>query len=159
MSKICFAIGEQMGLEHEQKIELAKVGLLHDLGKISIPSDILNKAQPLLPWEWKEIHAHPVNGHRFLSAVVGMAEIAEATLAHHERMDGSGYPYGLRGTDSPHGQDCGGGRRLRCHGQCPPYRQAYSHEQAMQELMRGAGKQFDARVVEAFCGLLCKGIA
>ena len=159
VSKICFAIGEQMGLEHEQKIELAKVGLLHDLGKISIPSDILNKARPLLPWEWKEIHAHPVNGHRFLSAVVGMAEIAEATLAHHERMDGSGYPYGLRGGQIPlMARIVAVADAYDAMVSARPYRQAYSHEQAMQELMRGAGKQFDARVVEAFCGLLCKGI-
>ncbi len=158
VSQICFAIGEQMGLEHEQKIELAKVGLLHDIGKISIPSEILNKPEPLLPWEWKEIHEHPVNGHRFLSAVVGMAEIADATLAHHERMDGTGYPYGRRGGQIPlMARIVAVADAYDAMISPRPYRHAYSHSQAMQELQRGAGKQFDPRVVQAFCGLV-KGI-
>lgn len=155
VSQICFAIGEQLGLEHAEKIKLAKVGLLHDIGKISIPSEILNKAEPLLPREWKEIHEHPVNGHRFLSAVVGMAEIAEATLAHHERMDGTGYPYGRRGEQIPlMARIVAVADAYDAMVSPRPYRYAYSHCQAMQELMRGAGRQFDAKVVQAFCGLV-----
>jgi len=160
VSQLCYAIGEQLGLEHEQRLELAKVGLLHDIGKISIPSEILNKPEPLLPWEWKEIHSHPVNGHRFLSAVVGMAEIAEATLAHHERMDGSGYPFGRSGNQIPFmARIVAVADAYDAMVSSRPYRHAYSHSQALQELLRGAGKQFDAQVVRAFCRLLDRYIA
>ncbi|MDI9458167.1 MAG: HD-GYP domain-containing protein [Bacillota bacterium] len=160
VSQLCFAIGAELGMEHDDRIELAKVGLLHDIGKISIPSEILNKSQPLLPWEWKEIHGHPINGHRFLSAVVGMAEIAEATLAHHERMDGTGYPYGRRGQQIPFmARIVAVADAYDAMVSARPYRHAYSHSQALQELQRGAGKQFDAQVVKAFTGLACREIA
>lgn len=160
VSQICFAIGEQLGLDHDHKIQLAKVGLLHDIGKISILSEILNKPEPLLPWEWREIHSHPVNSHRFLSAVVGMAEIAEATLAHHERLDGSGYPFGRRGNQIPFmARVVAVADAYDAMVSPRPYRHAFSHNQALQELLRGAGRQFDADVVHALVGLVSRDIA
>ena len=94
-----------------------------------------------------------------MSAVVGMAEIADATLAHHERMDGTGYPYGRRGGQIPlMARIVAVADAYDAMISPRPYRHAYSHSQAMQELQRGAGKQFDPRVVQACCGLVT-GIA
>ena len=80
-----------------------------------------------------------------------MAEIAEATLAHHERMDGTGYPYGRRGQQIPFmARIVAVADAYDAMVSARPYRHAYSHSQALQELQRGAGKQFDAQVVKAF---------
>lgn len=92
--------------------------------------------------------------------MVGMAEIAEATLAHHERMDGSGYPFGRSGNQIPFmARIVAVADAYDAMVSSRPYRHAYSHSQALQELLRGAGKQFDAQVVRAFCRLLDRYIA
>lgn len=160
VSQLCIAMGHTLGLSQAQTIELGKIGLLHDIGKIAIPSEILNKPEPLLPWEWKEIHQHPIHGHRFLSAVVGLAEVAEAVLAHHERLDGSGYPYGLRGQQIPLlARIVAVADAYDAMVSARPYRLAFSYGQAVQELKRGAGTQFDPRVVKAFVDLVETEIA
>ncbi|NMB02759.1 MAG: HD-GYP domain-containing protein [Firmicutes bacterium] len=160
VSQLCIAIGTELGFSQGQNVELGKIGLLHDIGKISIPSAILNKSTPLLPCEWQEIHQHPVYGHRFLSAVVGMAEVAEVTLAHHERMDGSGYPYGLRGQQIPlMARIVAVADAYDAMVSARPYRYAINHNQAVQELRRGAGSQFDPQIVSVFLKVLSKEIA
>lgn len=151
VSQLCVAICTELGLGQEQKIMAGKIGLLHDIGKISIPSEILNKSTPLLPMEWREIHQHPIYGHRFLSAIAGMREVAEATLAHHERMDGSGYPNGLRGQQIPLlARVVAVADAYDAMVSARPYRHAFSHSEAVGELKRGAGSLFDISVVAAF---------
>lgn len=160
VSQLCIAIGTELGFSKEQNVELGKIGLLHDIGKISIPSDILNKTTPLLPWEWQEIHQHPVNGHRFLSAVVGMGDLAEVTLAHHERMDGSGYPNGLRGQQIPlMARIVAVADAYDAMVSIRPYRHAFTHSEAIKELKRGSGSQFSPQVVQAFLDLLSRATA
>lgn len=155
VSQLCFALGEILGLSLDQRIELAKVGLLHDLGKIAIPSDILNKPEPLLPEEWQEIQQHPVNGHRFLSTVYGMGEAAETVLAHHERFDGGGYPYGLRGQQIPlSARIVAVADAYDAMISARPYRLAFTHDDAMQELARCSKSQFDPQIVDAFFELM-----
>lgn len=160
VSQLCIAIGTELGFSQEQNVELGKIGLLHDLGKISVPSEILNKSTPLLPWEWQEIHQHPVHGHRFLSAVVGMGEVAEATLAHHERVDGSGYPNGLRGQRiSLTARIVAVADAYDAMVSARPYRHASTHSEAIKEIQRGSGSQFSPQVVQAFLDLLGRATA
>ena len=155
VSDYCFAIGTQLGLSLEHRIQLGKIGLLHDIGKISIPNTILDKPGSLLPMEWEEIHQHPVNGHRFLSAVVGMEEVAETVLAHHERYDGDGYPNGLRGQQIPlNARIVAVADAYDAMVSARPYRNCLSHEEAIAELKRGRRTQFDPVIVEAFIELM-----
>ena len=155
VSGYCFALGTQLGLSLEHRIQLGKIGLLHDIGKISIPNTILDKPGRLLPTEWQEIHQHPVNGYRFLSAVVGMDGVAETVLAHHERYDGEGYPNGLRGQHIPlNARIVAVADAYDAMVSARPYRDGLTHEEAMEELRRGTKKQFDPEIVQAFCDLM-----
>jgi HD-GYP domain-containing protein (c-di-GMP phosphodiesterase class II) len=80
---------------------LARVGVLHDIGKLGIPDSILGKQGPLDEMEWKEIRRHPQIGLEIIAGIGGMQREADAVFSHHERMDGSGYPRGLRGDAIP----------------------------------------------------------
>jgi HD-GYP domain-containing protein (c-di-GMP phosphodiesterase class II) len=155
VSGYCFALGTQLGLSLEHRIQLGKIGLLHDIGKISIPNTILDKPGRLLPMEWEEIHQHPVNGHRFLSAVVGMDDVAETVLAHHERYNGEGYPNGLRGNQIPlNARIVAVADAYDAMVSARPYRHRLTHEEAIEELKRGIRTQFDPTIVQAFCELM-----
>lgn len=155
VSGYCFAIGTQLGLSDDERVQLGKIGLLHDIGKISIENAILDKPEKLLPTEWEEIYQHPVNGHRFLSAVVGMHEVAETVLCHHERFDGDGYPNGLRGQQIPlNARIVAVADAYDAMVSARPYRNRFTHEEAMAELRRGAGSQFDPDIVRAFVELM-----
>ncbi len=155
VSGYCFAIATQLGLAVEQRIQLGRIGLLHDIGKISIANTILDKPGRLSPTEWEEIHQHPVNGHRFLSAVVGMDDVAETVLYHHERFDGDGYPNGLRGLQIPlNARIVAVADAYDAMVSARPYRNSLTHGQAMAELSRGAKTQFDPEIVEAFSELM-----
>ncbi len=155
VSDYCYALGRQLGLSVDDSVRLAKIGLLHDIGKISIPNAILDKPGRLLPLEWEEIQEHPVNGHRFLSAVVGMEEVAETVLCHHERLDGEGYPHGIRGQQIPlNARIVAVADAYDAMVSARPYRHRLTPEQALEELRRGAGTQFDPDIVQAFLELL-----
>ena len=90
-----------MELPTDKLRTLARAGLLHDVGKIGIPDAILNKPGPLDADEWTVIKRHPHLGHEILLRVPSLHREAEIVIAHHERIDGSGYPRGLRGEQIP----------------------------------------------------------
>jgi diguanylate cyclase (GGDEF)-like protein len=124
---------------------------LHDIGKIAIPDAILEKPAPLSPAEWKFVRRHTIIGQRIVSAAPALAEVARLVRSTHERFDGDGYPDGLRGEEIPIGA------RIICV--CDsfdamtsdrPYRVAMTPEDALAELRRCAGSQFDPAVVAAF---------
>lgn len=157
VSQLCFDLAGCLGFSRREKVELGKIGLLHDIGKLAISSDILNKPAALSDDEWQEMEQHPDNGYRFLSAVPGMLGVAEAIFAHHERWDGTGYPRGLRGRQIPvearivsvvDAYDAMISPR--------PYRQAFSPRDAMLELDRCAKFQFDPDIVVAFLDLIAQ---
>ncbi len=145
------ALGEAMGLDERQQRELKTMGLLHDVGKIAIDENILNKTGRLTYEEYEEMKRHPEIGYRILSSVNDMAELADYVLAHHERWDGAGYPKGLMGTEIPYlariiavvdAYDAMTSDRS--------YRMAMSDDYAVKELQENAGKQFDPEIVEVF---------
>src|SRR5438045_2492505 len=101
VAELAVKIGRAMELPNDTLRTLARAGLLHDVGKIGIPDSILSKPGPLDPQEWVVIKRHPELGQAILSRVDRLRHESEIVIAHHERMDGSGYPHGLRGDQIP----------------------------------------------------------
>lgn len=136
----------------DNEIDLLKQAcLLHDIGKISIPDGILNKKKKLTPKEREYILKHPVVGKKILSTVSDFKEILDIIYAHHERVDGSGYPDGRMKDDIPFlarilavADSYDAMRSVR------PYRPARSKDKAIEELMLAKGSQLDAEVVDIF---------
>ncbi len=129
--------------------------LLHDVGKVGIPNEILHKPGPLDDAEWEMMRRHPVIGERILRRTPELAEIAPLVRHEHERWDGGGYPDGLAGTDIPIGSRI----ILACDAYNAmitrrPYREPMSEPDAVAELRAGAGTQFDPSVVEALLVVL-----
>lgn len=94
-------IAQDLQLPASQVTLIRRAALLHDLGKLSVPSFILEKPGPLTPVEWKVVRAHPYHSHQILSRIPGFEQIAEVAGAHHERLDGSGYHRGFHAHDLP----------------------------------------------------------
>ena len=144
-----------LGLHTDQVERIAHAALLHDVGKLSVPTEILHKPGPLTPEEWTVMADHPVAGERMLLRIPDLAAIAPLVRHEHEHWDGSGYPDGLRGRMIPVGSRI----ILACDAYYAmiadrPYRAALSPEDAAAELGRGAGARFDPDVVEAVLDLL-----
>jgi diguanylate cyclase (GGDEF)-like protein/putative nucleotidyltransferase with HDIG domain len=148
-------VGEAMAMRGDEVEALRTAALLHDIGKVGVPDEILHKPGPLDDKEWEIMRQHPVIGERILRAIPGMGAIARIVRHEHERWDGGGYPDQLRGEAIPLGARI----ILACdayHAMVSdrPYRQAMSHKDAMAELHANAGTQFDPQVVEALVGYL-----
>ena len=129
-------------------------GMLHDIGKIGIPDEVLRRPGPLDEAEWAIIRRHPDVGADIVLMVSNLAPVAELIRAHHERYDGNGYPRNLSGEEIPLGARiltvCDAYTAMTDE---RSYRLAISHEEALAELKRCAGTHFDPRVVEAFLSL------
>lgn len=150
-------VAERLGLPPERCELVYEAALLHDLGKTVLDERILNKTGKLTPREWAQIQRHPQLGAEILSNVPFLNEIVPWIAYHHERLDGKGYPYGLEGDQIPleariiavvdaFDAMIGG----EAPSQQRQYRRALSIEEALEELRRGAGTQFDPQVVMVF---------
>ena len=134
--------------EHAARVRLA--GELHDIGKIIVPDRILCKPGRLDPAEWALIRLHPGVGAKIIGAA-GEPELAHWVLCHHERFDGRGYPHGVAGEAIPcESRILAIADSYEAMTSDRPYRVAMSHELAREELLAGAGTQFDSEVVGAF---------
>ena len=133
-----------------ERVELA--ASLHDVGKLAIPDSILAKPGALDEQEWEVMRTHPEVGARIVASAPSLAHIADLIRSHHERYDGAGYPDGLSGEEIPVSAAiiavCAAFVAMMRH---RPYSDAITVEEALAELRRCAGTQFDPRVVEAFC--------
>jgi HD-GYP domain-containing protein (c-di-GMP phosphodiesterase class II) len=154
VSQFSCAIATVMELDREEMGRLRIGALLHDIGKIGIADAILQKPGRLTRREQEIVKQHPVIGRRILEGVQGFAPFLAAVELHHENWDGSGYPHGLTGEETPidariiHVADAYDAMTtLRS------YRRGLAHEEAVAELIAYAGTQFDPRVVEAFVSL------
>ncbi|MGE5626681.1 MAG: PAS domain S-box protein [Solirubrobacterales bacterium] len=159
VSALCVSIGQALGLNSEEIAELKTVGLLHDIGKIAIDENILNKPGKLTELEWEVIKRHSEIGYRILGTVSHMSEMAEYVLAHHERWDGKGYPKGLKGEKIPLNS------RIICIADTydamtseRSYRSAMSEETAIKEILDNAGTQFDPKLAEIFVNKVIKSV-
>jgi diguanylate cyclase (GGDEF)-like protein len=144
-----------LGLAAEQVARIAHAALLHDVGKLAVPDEILHKRGPLTPEEWEVMAEHPVAGERILLRIPDLAAIAPVVRHEHEHWNGSGYPDRLRERKIPLGS------RIilvvdAYHAMLTdrPYRGALTPGDAARELQKGAGRQFDPEVVDALLDLL-----
>ncbi len=149
------SVARNLGLRGAEVDRIRSAALLHDIGKVAIPDDILHKPGPLTDREWILMREHPVIGERILSVLPGMSVVARIVRHEHERWDGGGYPDGLAGEDIPIGS------RIIIAADAyhaitsdRPYRAARSHADAIDELTRCAGSQFDPNVTAALVGVL-----
>ncbi len=151
VSELSTAIGQAMGLPESEITKIQTAGLLHDIGKITISNEILEKRGPLTEAEWEDIRQHPETAFRILCGVPEMAELAEAVRQHHERWDGKGYPWGLKG------EEITLAARIICVADAfdamtssRPYRDGMSFDTAREEIRLKAGTQFDPKIAEVF---------
>lgn len=151
LQKMVTVVGKKMELNEPEIDNLNLLAALHDIGKIAIPSSILDKAGKLTPEEWEYMKKHPEIGYRIALSTPELVPISEAILAHHEAWNGSGYPLGLRGNKIP--------LPARILAVCDtydvmvsgrPYRGAVSQQEALEEIKRCAGMQFDPEIVGLF---------
>jgi len=148
-------VGEALALDSSQIGVLSTAALLHDIGKVGVPDEILHKDGPLDDREWEQMREHPAIGERILRAIPGLGAVARVVRHEHERWDGRGYPDAIAGEEIPVESRI----ILACdayHAMTSdrPYREAMPHREALAELSRQAGTQFDPQVVEALVGLL-----
>jgi diguanylate cyclase (GGDEF)-like protein len=151
VAELAGRVAQRLGIEGQALAEVIRAAELHDIGKIAIPFSILHKAGPLDDEEWELMRRHATIGGTILGAAPALAEVAEVVRASHERWDGAGYPRGLAGEDIP--------LTSRIVFACDafdamtaprPYRESLTEAEALEELSRCAGTQFDPAVVSAF---------
>lgn len=154
LKNYCLAIGKEMGLSARELDEIALLGVLHDIGKVAIKESILQKPGPLTSEEWEEIKKHPEIGYRIAINIPEILAIAEYILYHHERWDGKGYPHGLKEEEIPlpcrilavaDAYDAMTSDRV--------YRKALTEEEAIEEIIKNRGTQFDPFVADIFVKL------
>jgi HD-GYP domain-containing protein (c-di-GMP phosphodiesterase class II) len=155
VAELAEATARLLGLPDSETRRVRLAAELHDIGKAAIPDSVLNKPGPLDKHEWEFIRTHTLIGERIVRAAPSLAPIAELVRSSHERIDGSGYPDRLAGEAIPLG--------ARIVSICDafdaivsdrPYQPARSIDEALKELRRGAGRQFDAQIVTVFCTLI-----
>jgi len=149
------ALARQLSLSEEEIASVQLAALFHDIGKIGIPEQILCKAGPLTPEEWVEMKRHTLIGEALLSQVPTLDGVRPIVVAHHERWDGKGYPNGLKGDEIPRAaQVITVADSFQAMTSTRSYRKAMSRADAIEELRRCAGTQFNPEVVQAFIELL-----
>ena len=149
------ALAESVGGVDIEKAYQA--GLYHDIGKRGIPSSIWNKAGGLTKFEWEKVKMHPILGGTWLSEQKADIEIIQCAKYHHEKLDGSVYPYGLKGEDIPIiARICSIADSFDAMIAARPYSKPKTTEEAISDLYKYAGIQFDSDLVESFTTLLLK---
>lgn len=152
MAMLSCAVGEELGLTANQLDDLRLAALLHDIGEVVIPQDILHKSGKLTADEMEMIHRHPQVGAEMVAPVAWLQHVAEIIHAHQEHYDGSGYPRHLKGEEIPLeariiavADAYDAITNLRLH------RDSGDHLQALAELQRCRGTSFDPLIVDVFC--------
>ena len=144
-------LADKLELNEKDKKDLIYGAYMHDIGKINIPKEILNKNMPLTPEEWEIMKQHPLNGVEIIKPVESLKEIIPLILHHHERYDGKGYPDNLKGDNIPYlvrmltvvdSFDAMTSSR--------PYNKRKTYKEAIEELKKCSGTQFDKDIVDAF---------
>jgi HD-GYP domain-containing protein (c-di-GMP phosphodiesterase class II) len=158
VTTIAKAIAAQMRLSKEEQDNIEMGALLHDVGKIGVTDKILGKPGTLDDEEYEEIREHPIKGRHILGNITFLEGAIPCVLHHHERFDGSGYPGHLAGADIPlPGRIISVADAFDAMTRDRPYRKAMPTWRALSELQRGAGKQFDPKVVRAFLSVWRRG--
>jgi PAS domain S-box-containing protein/putative nucleotidyltransferase with HDIG domain len=150
VTQLACAIAEEMGLSKNQIEGIRMAGLIHDIGKIVVPAEILNKPGPLTEVQYEMIKMHPQAGHDILKRIAFPWPVAQIVQQHHEMMDGSGYPQGLAGEDIlPEARVMAVANVVEAMTAHRPYRPAYDIEEALAEISHNRGAKYDSAVVDA----------
>ena len=158
--QLAVSLGKKIGLPDYLLNDLSLLAILHDIGKLGIPDEILLKPGPLNAQEWKIMKTHSEKGYYIASSIPEMISIAEAILHHHEHWDGRGYPYGLQGENIPllsRMISIVDAFDVMTHDR--PYHEAISPAEALEEIRSCTGSQFDPELAEVFIKMktLCPG--
>jgi HD-GYP domain-containing protein (c-di-GMP phosphodiesterase class II) len=154
VAQLCVRIGRQLAMTTNELRVLSRAGLLHDIGKVAIPDQILDKHSALDAAEWTLMRSHPEIGLSLLGQSRSRREML-AVLYHHERLDGSGYPYGLAADSIPiEARIVAAADTYDALTSDRPYRKACTPLEARKVLMEEAGRRLDARVVSAMFAAL-----
>ena len=152
-------LAEKLGLDEEEKKTLIYGAYMHDIGKINIAKEILNKRMPLTNDEWEMLKKHPAEGVEIIKSVESLKDIAPIILYHHERYDGNGYPDNIKGEEIPYmariltvvdSFDAMTSER--------PYNKRKSYSEAIEELRRCSGSQFDPEITKAFIEIISENM-
>jgi HD-GYP domain-containing protein (c-di-GMP phosphodiesterase class II) len=155
VARLCVHIGRQMSMTASELRILARAGLMHDIGKLAIPDAVLGKHAPLDEGEWTLMRAHPEMGLTLLDRAGQSSREVFAVLYHHERLDGSGYPYGLKAEAIPiEARIVAVADTYDALTSDRPYRKATSATEARRVLIEEAGTRLDSRAVAALLGAL-----
>jgi diguanylate cyclase (GGDEF)-like protein/PAS domain S-box-containing protein len=155
VSEMSSRIGEALGYDAEKLDRLKTLGLIHDIGKVGIEENTLNKKESLSEQEWKNMKKHTEIGFRIVSEIEEMADLAQYVLLHHERYDGKGYPKKLRGKDIPEfARIISVVDAYDTMTNDTAYRKRMSVEEAVAELRKNAGTQFDPEIIHVLIQIL-----
>ena len=159
VTKLGLKIGRFLRLTQEEMDVLHRGGLLHDIGKLGIPVDILDKDGKLTKEEEKVMREHVRLGARILEPIAAYADVIPIVLHHHENFNGEGYPEGLAGKDiSLGGRIFAVADSFDALTSDRPYRQALNREHAIEVIKQGCGSQYDPDIVRAFFEVIAPGI-
>src|SRR5215211_6623144 len=148
VAHLSWLVGRELGLNEEELEWLVHGALLHDVGKLGVADAILEKLGPLTAEEWKVVKRHPEVGARMIEPLESLRKAVPVIRHHHERPDGSGYPDGLEGDEIPlAARIVAATDAYDAMVRSRPYRERRSPTEAIGELTRGAGSQFDSEVV------------
>ena len=154
IASIVVDMARQLELPDAEVDRIRIAALLHDVGKVAVPEEILDKPAPLTSAEWRTVVQHPRIGQVILEHAAALKDAVPIILHHHERFAGHGYPYGLRANEIPLGARIvaiADAYDAMTHDR--PYKRAMSHDAAIVELKQHAGTQFDPELVTLFCDL------
>ncbi len=155
VSQYCYMIADALNLSKKEKDEIKIAGTLHDIGKIMIPSKVLNKTEKLTDEEFETIKKHPETGYQILRSVDEYFMISKYVLHHHERWDGKGYPEGLSGENIPfQSRIIAVADSYEAMTAERVYQKTKTSEEAKAELLRCSGAQFDPEIVKVFLELM-----
>lgn len=160
VAKLAREVGKRLDLDEDRLFSLYLGGVLHDVGKIAVPETILTKPGELTEIEWDMIKSHPEVGYdQILKDTDFPGPVAKMTLHHHERLDGSGYPDGLKGDQlSLEVRILGAVDVVAAMSACRPYRQARKKEEVLEEISKGKGTKFDPEVVDILLDMIEEGM-
>jgi putative nucleotidyltransferase with HDIG domain len=151
VARVAVLLGQRMRLSAEQRSHLYYGSLLHDIGKISIRDSVLKKDGPHTPSECSHMREHVVTGTEMLSALDFPSEVVACVQEHHERVDGQGYPFGLKGAEiCLPARICAVADAFDAITNNRCYRAGRSYQAAAHALKQGSGSQFDQNIVETF---------
>ena len=160
VSKYATDLAKALGLPDERVSAIHAAALLHDIGKIGVSDEILKKVGPLNDEEWKPIYAHPTMGVSILKHVENLKDCLAAVQYHHEHYDGRGYPSGLKGSNIPlDARILAVADAFDAMTSSRPYRNQMTDEQAIEEIARCSGTQFDPEIARVFIELMTPTIS